>query len=103
MPKPPLKRVSATILRKMFNDGGYLEQVNKGILRTKVVRNGHPSPPKAKEPICTRSQYILYINAKGEKVAAVHQYLRPDGKLGASKRPDPKEILLNGILYIPET
>ncbi len=67
-----------------------------------LVANNHPSSPRAKEPICTRSQYIIYVNNKGQKVAGVHQYLRPNGKLGASGRPDPKELFVNGILYLLE-
>jgi hypothetical protein len=83
----------------MFNNN-YLPQIQKGTLQAIVVSNRHPSSPRAREPICTRSQYIIYVNSKGKKVAAAHQYLRPDGKLGASGRPDPKEVLSNGVLYI---
>jgi hypothetical protein len=39
----------------------------------------------------------------GEKVAGVHQYLRPDGTIGLSGRPDPKEVYIDGVLYIIET
>jgi hypothetical protein len=74
----------------------------KGILKTKVVSNNHPSSPRAREPVCTRSQYVIYIDENGKKVAGVHQYLRRDEKIGASGRPDPKELLVNGILYILE-
>ena len=37
---------------------------------------------------------------KRRKVAMVHQYLRPDGTLGASGLPDPKRLLVNDLLYI---
>lgn len=84
----------------MFNEGKYWEQVKQGTLRSVLVANNHPSSPRAKVPVCTRSQYRIYVNQNGVKVAAVHQYLRPDGTLGASGRPDPKELLLNGVLYI---
>ncbi len=87
----------------MFNNGKYWEKAKSGTLRPALVANNHPSSPRAKVPICTRSQYIIYFNNKGEKVAAVHQYLRPDGKLGASGRPDPKELFVNGILYVLDT
>ncbi|HEY6285525.1 MAG TPA: hypothetical protein VIX20_07685 [Ktedonobacteraceae bacterium] len=102
MSKPPIKRVSETELRKMFNEGKYWEQTRTGKLRPRLVANNHPSSPRAKEPICTRSQYIIYVYTKGQKVAGVHQYLRPNGKLGASGRPDPKELFVNGILYVLE-
>jgi hypothetical protein len=29
----------------------------------------------------------------------VHQYLRPDGTLGLSGRPDPKLVLYEGVVY----
>ena len=103
MPKPPTKRVSASELRKMFNDGKYWERAKQDILRSVLVANNHPSSPRAKEPICTRSQYIIYIDRNGKKVAGVHQYLRTDGKIGASGRPDPKELFINGILYISDS
>ena len=86
----------------MFNEGMYWEKTKTGILKTKVVADNHPSSPRAREPVCTRSQYVIYIDKSGQKVAGVHQYLRRDGKIGASGRPDPKELLVNGILYILE-
>ena len=36
----------------------------------------------------------------GPRVALVHQYLRPDGTVGASGRPDPKAVLERGTLYV---
>src|SRR5438105_346846 len=66
MSKPPIKRVSADVLRKMFNDGKYWEQVKHGTLRSVLVANNHPSSPRAREPICTRSQYIIYIDKNGK-------------------------------------
>jgi hypothetical protein len=86
----------------MFNEGKYWEKAKQGILTTKLVADKHPSSPRAKEPICTRSQYVIYIDANGHKVAGVHQYLRRDGTIGASGKPDPKELLIDGILYIPD-
>lgn len=86
----------------MFNDGKYWEQVKQGTLRAEVKKSNHPSSPKARVPFCTRSQYLIYINNNGRKVAGVHQYLQPDGRLGASGRPDPKELFINNILYIAD-
>jgi hypothetical protein len=103
MSRPPVKRVSPEELRKMFNDGKYWEHVKQGMLRAELKANNHPSSPRARVPFCTRSQYLIYINNNGRKVAGVHQYLLPNGKLGASGRPDPKELLVNGVLYIADT
>ena len=47
----------------------------------------------------THSEIIYYFDAANRKIAVVHQYVLPDGTLGASGRPDPKELLVNGTLY----
>jgi hypothetical protein len=44
------------------------------------------------------SQTVEYYDGDN-RVALVHQYLRPDGTIGASGRPDPKALLEDGILY----
>ena len=100
MPKPQLKIVKPDELRKLFNDGGYAHRVKAGEFTTKVIRQAPPGPKiRAKEPPGTMSQIIAYIDAGGKVIAIVHQYLRPDGGLGGSGRPDPKRLLLNGVLY----
>ncbi len=43
---------------------------------------------------------MAYEDSTGVMVALVHQYLLPSGALGASGRPDPKRLILNGLLYI---
>jgi hypothetical protein len=101
--EPPIKRVSASVLRQLFNNSGYWEQYKNGQLQSVLRKSKHPSAPLANEPICTQSQYITYVNEMGIKIAGVHQYLRPDGTLGLSGRPDPKEVLIDGILHIIET
>jgi hypothetical protein len=43
---------------------------------------------------------VNYIDlAQGRTVARVHQYLRMDGSLGASGRPDPKMLYIDGVIY----
>lgn len=43
---------------------------------------------------------VWYYDESLEGVALVHQYLRPDGSLGGSGKPDPKRLLLDDeILY----
>lgn len=41
---------------------------------------------------------IAYYDAEA-KLAIAHRYLRPDGRLGASGRPDPKWVFKDGIIY----
>ena len=94
--------VSPAELRRMFNEGKYLERANAGEFTERVIGNNHPSKPKAKEPFCTRSQFVAYLDRQGREVVRFHRYLRTDGALGASGMPDPKVILYNLVQYIAE-
>ncbi len=84
----------------MFNDGGILEKVKNGQATMRVVKDAHPSPPLADEPECTKSQLLAYYDLTGQKLAEAHQYVRPDGTIGASGKPDPKEVLHEGIVHL---
>jgi len=42
---------------------------------------------------------LAYYDSGGRRVSIVHQYLRPDGKIGAGGKPDPKWVLFNGVIY----
>jgi hypothetical protein len=84
----------------MFNDGNYEALVKSGELRTHLLNERHPSAPKANVPFCTRSQIVAYLDGNGNEIAVVHQYLQPDGTLGASGFPDPKRLLKDGTLYV---
>ncbi len=83
----------------MFAKARILHRVKSGELHEKVTWQSHPAAPKAGEPFCTRSQTVSYFNSNGQRIALVHQYRRPDGSIGASGRPDPKSLLLDGVLY----
>jgi hypothetical protein len=95
----PVQRVSESEMRQLFNEGRFWERAQAGELRQVVQDSRHPSLPVAPVPHCTRSQIITYFDAGGVEVATVHQYLQPDGTLGASGRPDPKKLLVSGVLY----
>lgn len=47
----------------------------------------------------TRSQMISYRDSQDKEIARVHQYLKTDGTLGASGKPDPKRLLINDTLF----
>jgi hypothetical protein len=86
-------------MQRLFNDGLYWQRAIAGELTTTVMEDRHPSLTVANEPFCTRSQMVSYRDPVGNEVARVHQYLRTDGTIGASGRPDPKRLLTDGILY----
>jgi len=98
-PPHPIVRVSVEELRRLFNECRFWERVQAGELRASLKREGHPAPPASGQPYCTRSQEVFYFDAEDLEVARVHQYLRPDGTLGGSGRPDPKRLLHEGTLY----
>ena len=85
-------------MRKLFNDGRYFERVQTGELKA-VLMEDRPAPPAADQPPGTRSQMISYRDASDKEIARVHQYLKADGTLGASRKPDPKRLLINDTLF----
>ncbi len=94
-----MKRIQPTEMQKMFNEGEFWEKTKSGELSTVPLENRHPALTAAKEPFCTYSQMISYRDASNNEVARVHQYLRQDGTIGASGKPDPKRLYVGGTLY----
>jgi hypothetical protein len=90
--------VSKQRLRALFNEGQYWTRSRNGEFSLEYIYN-KPAPAKAGQPRGTKSQIIAYINSNGEQIALVHQYLKPDGTLGGSGKPDPKELLVGEVLY----
>lgn len=86
-------------LRQLFNERRILEETRAGRLNVRILRDGHPSPPLADEPFCTKSQLLGYYDQDGKEIARAHQYLRTDGTIGAHGRPDPKKVVHEGVLY----
>lgn len=83
----------------MFNGDRIIERAASGELTEFVQRSGHPSSPLAGEPYCTKSQEVSYHDSTGLKVAIAHRYLRADGTIGLSGKPDPKFVVHNGVRY----
>lgn len=83
----------------MFNEGGFWAKATSGEFTTVTLESRHPALTATNEPHCTYSQMISYHDTAGNEVARVHQYLKPDGTLGASGKPDPKRIFVDGTLY----
>ncbi len=45
---------------------------------------------------------VSYLNDALERIFMVHIYLRPDGTIGGSGRPDPKWLFEDGIIYLSQ-
>ena len=95
----PVKYVSASEIRAIFNDGRFEDLVAYNALSEKLIREG-PASAQANQPPGTKSQIVAYLDSSGIQVAIVHRYLRPDGSLGGSERPDPKKVRRDGVVYI---
>jgi len=69
-------------------------------MREVLLKERHPASPKSGEPHCTRSQILSYACGDRE-IARAHRYVRPDGAIGASGKPDPKCLFAEGKIFIP--
>lgn len=93
-PPCPTEEVTKSEIRKAFNDGQFWERAQSGELIPCTLKSNHLKRPGGKGPLCTRSELVVYYTSDRRPVAWVHQYLRPDGTLGGSGRPDPKRLVI---------
>jgi hypothetical protein len=100
----PSMKVPSEIIQRLFNDADYVGKVRNALLYQLVRRCRAKDPDREPrdEPPGTRSQVVEYFDRHGTRIAVVHQYVRPDGSLGASGKPDPKYLLHEGTLYVAE-
>lgn len=92
--------MSEDIIRQIFNENKIYEKTINGNLTTHIKRDSHLSnPQKVGHPYCTWSQIVYYYDKDKKPVAIVHQYLKPDGTIGASGVPDPKRIFIDGKIF----
>jgi hypothetical protein len=99
MGEPLVRYVDPRELRQRFNDGDYASRAAAGEFAIVLRRESHPTLAGSTEPFCTRSQILAYLDQDGERIAVVHRYLRADGTLGGSGRPDPKMLIEDGVIY----
>jgi hypothetical protein len=103
MTNPPQERVEevdADTLRHLFSIGEFEERAKAGILTTRVrVGSEHPAPSRLGASPGTVSHMLQYFERSGRIVAMAHEYVLPDGSLGASGQRDPKWLRLEGVTY----
>jgi hypothetical protein len=83
-----LAYVNAQTARQRFNALDYYGEMRSGAL-TAVIRKDVLADASLGFPIGTRSQTVYYMRGQ-TRIAVVHQFVLPDGTLGASGLPDPK-------------
>ena len=88
-------------MREIFNQSQIAGDIASGRLNEHVVRSNHlKQPEQIGEPYCTHSQYIRYFDGHGRLQAALHQYMRQDGTLGASGKSDPKTLRIGSNMLL---
>ncbi len=96
-----VRYVSAETLRRLFNESQFPTMIAQGLLQADYLRNSHLEAPESRgEPFCTHAQMVRYLDQNARWTVEVSQYLRPDGNLGASGKPDPKRLRLGGTIFI---
>jgi hypothetical protein len=86
-------------MRDLFNRGRFWERAQIGKLSYTINDEFTPRFVNERIPSGSVSCEVSYWDANGNEVARVHQYVKPDGTLGASGLPDPRRVLINGVLY----
>ena len=93
-------------MREIFNQEKIVERAGRRELRRKVLDyNTHLNRRQRQQmnrdertkisfTKCTRSQMVLYTTLEGKPVALAHQYLRPDGLLAGSGKPNPHKLFI---------
>jgi hypothetical protein len=67
-----------------------------------VVYEGRPAL-RSGQTATTRSRRVEYVDRGGRMVATVHEYVKADGSLAASGKPDPKKLRIGNTIYMVKT
>lgn len=97
-----VKRIPVADLRQLFDYANYWERASRGEFHKVVI--GKHEPDSKNEPPGTESQIISLRRLDDFEIARVHAYIRPDGSIGASGKPDPKVVYdeIANVLYMQE-
>ena len=101
------KHVSASKLRQLFNESQYPELIRQNQLIKEVVKS-RPLPAKVLLekgfPAGTKTETIIYRDSATKLYfLKIHQYVFSNGPSERRGMPDPKVILLDGIMYCFES
>ncbi len=99
-PLSEVQWVEAQTIRDLFKESQYPERMRSGELNQEIIKRSHlQNPGQKRMPVCTHSEVLLYTSHDNKEFVIVHQYLKPDGTLGASGKPDPKKIRIGDGIY----
>ena len=94
-------RVPPSILRQRFNNSELSPLIEAGLLEPKRQEDRHlTDPERIGEKYCTQHQWKRYVDSDGKIILETSNFLRRDGTLGASGKPDPKRMRVGNRLWI---
>ncbi len=85
-------------MRWLFRKHDIWHKVKSNELTAVLVSN-RDCLPEANQLPGAKSQILEYRDSNNHTVAKVHQYTNPDGSIGAFGKPDPKSLMIDGVLY----
>ena len=88
-------------MQSLFNEGKYWERMQAGEF-TETVTEFHPStayPEVIERHPGAQSVTTHYLDKTGLLIAELHYFRMPDGSVIPGKRPDPKLLREDGVLY----
>lgn len=83
---------------RLFNEGRYHRRLLAGEFQA-VIEDKHPATITSKRiPANSESGEVFYYKGN-DLVVVVHCFWSPSGEIVASKKPDPKRMYINGVVY----
>jgi hypothetical protein len=96
---PPTSRtISKWDMRRLYNEGGYYKRALGGEFRVETDEF-QPNVVSKRVPKGSTSIETFYYDLTGILIARLHHYVKPDGRIGGSGKPDPKFLRIGGIEY----
>ena len=87
-------------MQEKLNSSNYPALLAKHEIREQVTWERHANPLKSGQPFCTYSQMLSWFDAEDDELVRLHRYLLPNSaELGASKKPDPVRLKMEGKIY----
>jgi hypothetical protein len=91
-------------MQRRFNEGRYWERMQEGEF-IEVVTEYHPNtayPEVLERYPDAQSVTTHYFDRGGNFIAELHYFRMPDGAVIPGKRPDPKLLFEDGVIYHQE-
>ena len=88
-------------MQRRFNEGRYWDRMIAGEFR-EVVKEYHPNtayPEVIERHPGACSVTAHYLDENDRVIAEVHYFRLPDGSVIPNKRPDPKLLFEDGVMY----